>query len=100
MGGAQQAVSEAKYRDRRAGVWQQRYWEHCIRDERDLERHLDYVHFNPVKHGLSECPHGWAYSSFQRWVVRGGYEAGWQCGCEGRRPTRPVFEELRVGDME
>ena len=46
------------------GIWQRRYWEHTIRDDRDLAAHLDYIHFNPVKHGLVEHPADWPYSSF------------------------------------
>ncbi len=56
-----------KYRiriGRRSGrVWQNRYWDHIIRDENDLNRHIDYIHYNPVKHGLVDSPHNWEYSS-------------------------------------
>jgi putative transposase len=45
------AVSRSKQEARRRGVWQRRYWEHLIRDEIDFERHCDYIHYNPVKHG-------------------------------------------------
>ena len=62
---------------REKGIWQRRYWEHCIRDENDLRRHLDYVHYNPVKHDLVARPGDWAYSSFQRWVARGAYPEEW-----------------------
>jgi putative transposase len=46
------------------GIWQQRYWEHTIRDDRDFATHMDYTHFNPVKHGLVAHPADWPYSSF------------------------------------
>ncbi len=59
------------------GIWQRRYWEHTIRDERDLTAHMDYIHFNPVKHGFVERPVEWPYSSFRRCVARGLYPAGW-----------------------
>jgi putative transposase len=59
------------------GIWQRRYWEHTIRDERDLTAHMDYIHFNPVKHGFVEHPAEWPYSSFRRCVARGLYPAGW-----------------------
>jgi putative transposase len=59
------------------GIWQRRYWEHTIRDERDLIAHMDYIHFNPVKHGFVEHPGEWPYSSFRRCVTRGLYPAGW-----------------------
>src|SRR4051812_6784057 len=48
------------------GVWQQRYWEHTIRDDPDFAAHLDYIHFNPVKHGLVPRPADWPHSSFHR----------------------------------
>lgn len=58
-------------------VWQPRFWEHMIRDERDYERHLHYVHFNPVKHGYVSRPADWPYSSFNRFVRLGWYQRGW-----------------------
>ncbi len=48
------------------GIWQRRYWEHAIRDERDFAAHVDYVHSNPVKHGLAETPADWPYSTVHR----------------------------------
>lgn len=59
------------------GVWQRRYWEHLIRDERDLAAHVDYVHFNPVKHGHAVCAAAWPYSSVHRYVARGDLAADW-----------------------
>lgn len=58
-------------------VWQPRFWEHLIRDEEDFRRHLDYIHYNPVKHGYVGSPAQWSYSSFSRYVQRGWYEPGW-----------------------
>ncbi len=58
-------------------MWQPRFWEHCIRDEEDWRRHLDYIHYNPVKHGLSTSPNEWPYSSFHRAVAKGWYPANW-----------------------
>ncbi len=58
-------------------VWQRRYWEHLIRDDRDYARHLDYIHYNPVKHGYVAKPIAWAYSSFRRFVERGIYAKNW-----------------------
>ncbi len=58
-------------------VWQRRFWEHLIRDEDDLERHFDYVHFNPVKHGYAEHPSRWPHSTFARHVRLGAYPPGW-----------------------
>jgi len=59
------------------GVWQKRFWEHRIRDEADLRRHVDYIHYNPVKHGYAGRPADWPLSSFHRYVRLGLYEATW-----------------------
>jgi putative transposase len=56
-GGAEQHRTGARLHARRRGVWQRRFWEHCIHDEDDFARHLDYLHYNPVKHGFARCPH-------------------------------------------
>jgi putative transposase len=56
---------------------QRRFWEHAIRDEADWRRHLDYIHFNPVKHGWAATPGEWPWSSFGRAVARGWYEPSW-----------------------
>ena len=58
-------------------LWQRRYWEHSIRDEADLERHVDYIHYNPVKHGLVERVADWPYSSFHRFVRQGLCSPDW-----------------------
>lgn len=59
------------------GIWQRRFWEHAIRDDADYAAHVDYVHFNPVKHGLAAAPAEWPYSTFRTCVERGLYPAGW-----------------------
>jgi len=59
------------------GIWQRRYWEHTLRDERDLVRHVDYLHFNPVKHGHVRQVLDWPYSSFHRFVRLGMLPADW-----------------------
>ncbi len=58
-------------------VWQRRFWEHAIRDEADWCRHMDYIHYNPVKHGLVSRPGDWPWSSFNRAVSKGWYEPSW-----------------------
>jgi putative transposase len=58
-------------------VWQRRFWEHAIRDEKDWRRHVDYIHYNPVKHGLASRPGEWAWSSFGNAVSKGWYEESW-----------------------
>ncbi|MEB3178656.1 MAG: transposase [Nostocaceae cyanobacterium] len=62
-------------------IWQRRFWEHQIRDERDFAQHLDYVHYNPVRHGLVMTPKDWVYSSFHRYVQDGCYSLDW--GADG-----------------
>lgn len=58
-------------------IWQRRFWEHLIRDEADFNAHMDYVHFNPVKHGLVQAVAEWPYSTFHRLVEKGVYTADW-----------------------
>lgn len=70
-------VSKSRAVRRERGIWQRRFWEHLIRDDRDLQRHVDYVHFNPVKHGLVERAADWPYSSFHRHVRQGHLPAEW-----------------------
>jgi putative transposase len=58
-------------------IWQRRYWEHTIRDERDFQAHLDYIHINPVRHGLVAAARDWPHSTFLAWVERGAYDPWW-----------------------
>ena len=58
-------------------VWQRRFWEHRIRDEDDWRRHMDYIFFNPIKHGYVERVSQWPFSSFERAVARGWYAMEW-----------------------
>ncbi len=58
-------------------LWQYRFWDHVIRSEGDLRRHLDYIHYNPVKHGLAPTPHEYEWSSFGSFVRCGMYGADW-----------------------
>jgi putative transposase len=58
-------------------VWQRRYWEHTIKNERDFQAHLDYIHINPVKHGLVAAARDWPHSTFLAWVERGVYDLSW-----------------------
>ncbi len=59
------------------GIWQRRFWEHQIRDEADLAAHLDYIHYNPVKHGLVARVRDWPHSTFHRYVEQGWYGIDW-----------------------
>ncbi|MFL6653281.1 MAG: transposase, partial [Sulfurifustis sp.] len=58
-------------------VWQRRYWEHLIRDEADFERHVNYIHYNPVKHACVVRPGDWRWSSFHRFVRLGLIPPTW-----------------------
>jgi putative transposase len=69
--------SSSKVTRREKGIWQRRYWEHAIRDEADMARHVDYIHFNPVKHGLVSRVQDWPHSSFHRYVEKGTLPIDW-----------------------
>jgi putative transposase len=69
--------SASKVAKREKGIWQRRYWEHAIRDDVDLERHVDYIHFNPVKHRHVTRVADWPHSSFHHYVERGLLAADW-----------------------
>ena len=64
-------------KNRESDVWQRRYWEHSIIDENDLNKHIDYIHYNPVKHGYVKSAKDWKYSSFMKFVQAGFYEENW-----------------------
>jgi len=70
----------ARHRNGEIALWQPRFWEHTIRDEKDFERHVDYIHFNPVKHGLVSRVRDWPHSSFRRYVRQGLLPADWAGG--------------------
>jgi len=72
-----ETVSASRSRKRERGVWQRRFWEHTIRDDEDFARHLDYIHYNPVKHGHVKRVADWPYSSFHRHVQQGIYSLEW-----------------------
>ncbi len=73
-------VSASRQSKQEKAVWQRRFWEHQIRDEDDFIRHVEYIHYNPVKHGLVNAPLDWAHSSFRRYVEAGRYPADWGAG--------------------
>ena len=79
--GERRSMSRIKRGER--GIWQRRYWEHLIRDDQDFERHVDYIHWNPVKHGWVRRVGDWPHSSFHAYVRRGIYPADWACEPSG-----------------
>jgi putative transposase len=95
-GGREAPISVQRRKRKRRGVWQPRFWEHTIDSEHDFERHFDYIHYNPVKHGLVGCPKDWQWSSFHRWVNSGVYNPDW-----GRTTDAvPNFDDLDETAME
>ncbi len=70
-----QTASQQKRRE--IAFWQRRFWEHQIRDQADYQRHMDYVHINPVKHQCVSQPKDWPYSTFHRLVKSGVYSEDW-----------------------
>jgi putative transposase len=70
-------VSASRQNRFESTLWQRRFWEHQIRDEADYQRHMDYVHYNPVKHGLVKQVSDWPYSTFHRYARHGIYEKDW-----------------------
>ena len=76
-GGKESEISASRNKRGERGIWQRRFWEHSIRNENDLFRHLDYIHYNPVKHGYVNCPMEWKYSSFGEFVRKGWYQPSW-----------------------
>ncbi|MBI5970194.1 MAG: transposase [Deltaproteobacteria bacterium] len=71
------ASSQSRQSKDEKAIWQRRYWEHLVRDEDDWQRHMDYIHYNPVKHGLVDSSAKWPHSSFRRCVERGWYSQDW-----------------------
>ncbi len=78
----QERLSSVRKKRKERGIWQRRFWEHTIRDENDYMRHVDYVHWNPMKHGLVQKLTAWPYSSFHRYVRDGIYQEDWAGGLE------------------
>ena len=54
------------------GIWQRRFWEHAIRDATDLDRHIDYIHWNTVRHEKVDNPREWPFSSYHKWIKEYG----------------------------
>lgn len=72
-----ESIRASRRGKRERGIWQRRYWEHQIRDDGDLARHVEYVHFNPVKHGYVKQAADWRYSSIHRFIREGRVSETW-----------------------
>ena len=70
-------ASTSRQSKQEKAIWQRRFWEHKIRDEQDFINHLNYIHYNPVRHGLIDAPKNWPFSSFLRHVEKGFYDESW-----------------------
>ncbi len=70
-------ISQSRLRKRERGIWQRRFWEYTLRDENDFARHIDYIHYNPIKHGHVDRVADWPFSSFHRMVRLGIYSEDW-----------------------
>ncbi len=92
-GGTQGVRSPSRWKKGEAAVWQRRFWEHTIRNDKDLRRHYDYIHYNPVKHGLVQRPYDWPWSTFRRYVRMGWYDREW-----GREEPATVVDFTCVGE--
>jgi putative transposase len=74
---AEQSCNPSRIKRRETTIWQRRFWEHAIRDDADFQKHVDYIHYNPVKYGLAAQVGDWPYSTFHRYVREGFYPENW-----------------------
>ena len=92
-GGTELSQSQSRINHGLRGVWQKRFWEHTIDDQADLKRCVDYVHWNPKKHGLVTSVKDWRWSSFHRFVAAGEYTLDW-----GREDPMPGYDAPEWGE--
>ena len=92
-GGAELTPNASRQRKGERGIWQRRFWEHTVRDEDDLKRCVDYIHWNPKKHGCVRYVRDWAWSSFHRFVELGEYDSTW-----GRADPCPGYDDPEWGE--
>lgn len=85
-------ITESKKKHRESTIWQRRFWEHQVADQDDFRCHMDYLHYNPVKHELCEQPSQWPYSSLHRYLGEGVYPKDWTV-------QEPRFEGLVFGEV-
>ena len=82
-------LSDVRIRRNERGIWQRRFWEHMIRDDEDYAAHMDYLHFNPIKHDLVKQVSDWPHSTFHKLVEKGIYPEDW-ASC--------AIEDLQAGE--
>ena len=90
LSGQRRKVTSSRARKGEVCIWQRRFWEHQIRDENDLQRHVDYIHYNPVKHGLVRDVDNWPWSTYHKYVKEGFYNGG----CDFENVTNITTEEF------
>ena len=73
----QERINDSRKRKGERGIWQRRYWEHAIRDELDFERHVNYIHYNPVKHGYVKRAIDWPNSTIHEYLRKGILDENW-----------------------
>lgn len=76
------AIALSKQKRKEGTIWQRRFWEHLIHDDTDFQNHIDYIHYNPVKHGYVTRASDWPYSTFHQFVQSGVYSTDWACADE------------------
>ena len=72
-----ESICASRESKRERGIWQKRFWEHLIRDDRDYANHVDYIHINPVKHGYVQRAVDWPHSTIHRFIERGVVDVNW-----------------------
>jgi len=87
----QQLLTESKVKRRESTLWQRRFWEHQIRNQQDFNNHLDYIHYNPVKHNYCYSPSQWQYSTIHRYIKEGYYPYNWG-------EQEPYFSDINFGE--
>jgi putative transposase len=99
-GGMEAVRSKSRTSRKERGLWQRRFWEHLIRDEKEFEALCRYIHYNPVKHDHASCPHRWEFSSFHTFVKQGFYPADWGCVCstDKSKIDPPNIDSAIVGE--
>ncbi|MEN6448879.1 MAG: transposase [Thermoguttaceae bacterium] len=92
-GGEELPPNASRLRHQERGIWQRRYWEHCVRDEDDLKQCVDYIHWNPRKHSYVSNVRDWPWSSFRRFVALGEYTLDW-----GVQDPTPGYDDPEWGE--
>ena len=90
LGGKGGTLSSSRLSKKEKAIWQRRFWEHLIRDDDDLGKHIDYIHYNPIKHGLVEVLRDWPWSTFHKYVKDGYYN--------GLNNIKPSDDFICVGE--